>query len=517
MIKKSFSIEDLGLSYTSEEQKAAYGTILNVVNKAFANALEGALDKDEVDSAIKSATEALQEKNADNLKVIEGLTEQVKNLGESIEKMKQKGLSAEFISKFDEKVSEMLDSQKFADYVNGKSLSSGAFDGFNLKDVSLTDNYNGHYLLTQQQSRVESPYANKPLHLRNVVTTLNGDAEHPELAFTQVSAMDRNARYVSENGQLPESAVSFTEVRTSAKRVGTYLKISKRMLKSRAYVRSFVMNMLPEAVAMAEDFQMIFGDGTGENLLGLVNTTGVHSAESVVSTSVATIAAGKFDSVASYNDGASVLITFKEAHPEILDGMKITCANAAVITNLNSAQTLVKLNDKQILIPGVAYAGTETAVASMTATIKNGAFKSVASPNSEDVVKAIFAVMTYAQYAPSAIVLNPIDVFTMETEKDTTGRALNFVQNINGRKYIANRPVIEYSGIPAGSYLVGDFNMGAALVDYTALTLEWADDVNTKIKNQTALIAQEEVLFPVYNPWSFAYGTLAAMKTAITA
>ena len=90
------------------------------------------------------------------------------------------------------------------------------------------------------------------------------------------------------------------------------------------------------------------------------------------------------------------------------------------------------------------------------------------------------------------------------------------MKNANGYKTIAGIPVIEYSGIMPGKYLVGDFTNGANLVDYTSLSLEWADDVDSKLKNQVVLIAQEEVILPVYNPWSFAYGSLASLKSAIT-
>lgn len=64
--------------------------------------------------------------------------------------------------------------------------------------------------------------------------------------------------------------------------------------------------------------------------------------------------------------------------------------------------------------------------------------------------------------------------------------------------------------------MLGDFNMASALVDYSSLTLEWAEDVETKLCNEVVLIAQEEVIFPVYMPWAFAYGDLAALKEAIT-
>ena len=55
-----------------------------------------------------------------------------------------------------------------------------------------------------------------------------------------------------------------------------------------------------------------------------------------------------------------------------------------------------------------------------------------------------------------------------------------------------------------------------SLVDYTNLNLEWAEDVETKLTNQVVLIAQEEIIFPIYNPWAFAYGDLSALKTAVT-
>ena len=88
--------------------------------------------------------------------------------------------------------------------------------------------------------------------------------------------------------------------------------------------------------------------------------------------------------------------------------------------------------------------------------------------------------------------------------------------DLDGLNYIAGKPIIESTNIPAGDYLLGDFVNGANLVDYTSLSLEWADDVTTKLKNQVVLIAQEEVIFPIYMPWAFAYGNIASLITAIT-
>ena len=309
--------------------------------------------------------------------------------------------------------------------------------------------------------------------------------------------------------------MAWARIQAATKRLGTHLFISKRMLKSRTYVRSFILNMLPEAVKMAEDWNILFGDGNGENLLGIANHTGVLAVSAIISNAVVTGAAGSVDSIATYNGGADTIVNFTNAQADILDGMKITFAGATSST-VNKTFDVIKMNDRQILIKGLAYVA-ETSPGSITFTVNHGAYKSIEDPNSEDVVKTIFAVMSYAQYSANAIVLNPITVNAIEGEKDTTSRNLGLVTRQGGVKYIAGIPVVEYTGIPAGYYLVGDFNTAAALVDYTALTLEWAEDVDSKLKNQIALIAQEEVIFPVYMPWAFSYGKLSDVKTAITA
>ena len=492
MSLKKFTVSDFNLKtdHLPTEQKSFMENIAGMMCDVMNKSLEGMLSPSEVTEKFAEVNNLLKaydgEKFTQLIKDNEILVEQVKNLGESIEKMKQKGLSMETINKFDENV------------------------------VSMTDNYTGELLITQQQKRVVSQVSNKPLHMRDVLTTLQGDPAFPQLAYAQVYDFDRNARYVTENGRLPESSIKVKEQQTGTKRLGTHIRISRRMLKSRVYIRSYILNMLPEAVWMAEDWNILFGDGNGENLLGIVNHTGVTSVEAIISSAIVTGGAGSVKAVAGQNDNKDTIIEFANPQDLIIDGMTITFANAAVNTDLSTAHPLVKINDRQILIEGVAYKGAETALAEMTFTVNNAAFKNIEEPNSEDVVKTAFAVMTYAQYYPNAIVLNPITVNAIESEKDTTGRNLGIVSMRNGMKYIAGRPVIEYQGIMPGKYLLGDFNQASNLVDYSSLTLEWAEDVDTKLCNEVVLIAQEEVIFPVYMPWAYAYGNLASLKTAIT-
>ena len=416
---RKFTVSDFNLKTDGlpAEQKAFMENIVGMMCEVVNKSLEGIASPDEVSKQFDDINKLLKsydnEKFQQLVKDNEELVAQVKTLGESIEKMKQKGLSMNAINKFDEKLNEMLDSEKFRDFAEGKTRKSGEFDGFSLKDVvSMTDNYTGDLLITQQQKRVVTQVANKKLHMRDVLTTLTADPAYPQLAYAQVYAFNRNARFVTENGRLPESSIKVKEIQTGTKRLGTHIRISKRMLKSRVYIRSYILNMLPEAVWMAEDWNILFGDGNGENLLGIINNTGVTSVEKIISTA-------------------------------IVDGMSITFAGAAVLTELNKTHALVKMEDGRILIPGVAFSGAETATDKMTFSVHEAGFKNIEEPNSEDVVKTAFAAMTYAQYFPNAIILNPMTVNGMESEKDTTGRNLGIVKMVDGVKYIAGRPIIE--------------------------------------------------------------------------
>ena len=509
------------------EQKSFMDNILGAMCDVVNKANDGLITKDDLDAQFTAINEKLKgydaEKFAQVVKDNDELRETLKKAMDVIAKAQSKGTAgAEVMSKFDERLNEMFESEKFNDFVEGRTRKSGMFDGFSVKDIVSVfangadgANYTGGVLISQQDQRYFSPYNNAKLHLRDVLPVLQGDPQFPTYTFGQVESVDRNVRYVTENGELPESSINLKEVTASVVRLGTHIRVSKRMLKSRIFLRSFLLATLPDRIFLAEDWNILFGDGTGDQLKGIANHAGCTPVETIISGAIATIAAGGVESFTSYNNGADTVVTFAAAHPEILEGMKITFAGTGVDA-FNTTFDVIKMNDRQLLVKGGAYSAT-LAAATATATVNHGAYKSIEEPNSADVVNTIFAVMNYAQYSPTAIVMNPITVNSIMAEKDTTGRNLDLVVGNNGVKYIGGIPVIEMTSVPAGKYLVGDFRNAANLIDYTSLTLEWAEDVTTKLKNYVELIAQEEVIFPVYMPWAFAYGSLAAVKTAITA
>lgn len=523
MKMKKMTVEDFLKNLKSEtndkakdQLKSLYEPVVEVLNAFMDSVVEGTATKEDVEglTQLKSAVEELSGEKGMKSDIAK-LFDSVKQVNETIAELKKNGVSTEAISKFDQELNAMFESERFQDFVAGRKSKSGQFS-FSKKDAitSMTSDYTGNILISEQQNRVVDPYAYGRVHLRDVMSVELGDPAFPQLTWNQISKLDRNARFVTENGVLPESAFSVKEVSTSVRRLGTYLKISKRMLKSRVWVRSYILNRLPNMIAMAEDWNILFGDGQGENLEGIVNHPNVKGVETILAAAVATGAAGSVSAVESYNDGADTLITFAAAQPDIRTGQSITFTGAAEGSDLLKANTLVKVNDTQILLVGVDYAA-ETA-ANLAFTVNNQFYQNIEEPNSEDAIRTAFAVMTYGEFNPNVIVLNPSDVNAIQSEKDTTGRSLGLVTIVGGRKLIAGYPIVESTQIPGGKYFLGDMQNGASLVDYTGLTLEWAEDVDTKLKNCVALIAQEELILALYNPFAFAYGDLAQLKAAIT-
>lgn len=525
---KKINKSDLGINFEgmSTEQREFMeknaSMIVDIVNKA----LEGELDSEQVTKQFKDVTTELDKfKNIDAeklqqvLKDNEELCATVKELSENMEKAKKAGYTIGQVNQFAENFEKMMESRKMQDFIGGTEKSV-SFEGFRLKDItaitSMENNYSGDVLTAYQSQFMASPFTFNKTHVRDIITSINADPKFPSFTYLRVAEFDRNARYVTENGRLSQSSLKLEEVSTSIRRVGTYFDLSKNLLMARVQLRSWIVATIPGIITTAEDAAVLFGDGTKNQLLGITNINGVEPIEKQITGAIIEGKAGEVAKIESYNNGKDVLVEFTKPLSLALDSMMITFEGAAVITDLNKATPIVKLNDRQFILRGVEYKGEETNLANLTFKVNHASFKSIDVPNSKDVIRTIVACLTFAQYTPNAIVLNPLTLNAMEGEKDSIGRDLELVQIIGGRKYIAGIPVIELPVMPVGYYLAGDFNQGAQLYDYSKLDIQWKEDAETALYNMVRLITQEQLGLVVYMPWAFAYGKLEDLKTAIT-
>lgn len=503
----------------TNEEKSLLGSIQLKCKEVCEQFMGGMMTKEDIENKFKEISTSI----ADTLKGLPNFaeiqqsykeqSEKVTALTEAFDKIKNNGGRMTSVNAIEKAVDEFLDTPACQDYFSQRAKTSGTMT-LDLKDiVSVTDNTNTPLSNNRFTGRVVTSVNEQRFNLRDLMMVEQGDPTALTLSYEQVVDFDRNVLVVSENGMLAESSLKFKEEFTNVKRIGTHMNLSKRLIKAKRYIVSFILNRLPLWVKNAENYQIMFGDGSGDNLKGITTYEGVECVSKFIAGTILTLTAGSIESLEA-TDNKQTIVTLTKPSDKIIDKMKVTLAGATVETGLNATFVIHKMTDRKFAID-FEYQDTETSIAAMTGTVKSGMFGSVEDPNYKDAANAIFAVLNFGQYAPNAFVLHPSTVFTISTAKDSMGRDLDLITEVNGHKLIGSVPIIECNAIGVGKYFAGDLLNGASLVDYTALSIEFADDVNTKLKNMTTVMIQEEVMMPVYMPWAFAYGDLDDVLAAI--
>jgi len=92
------------------------------------------------------------------------------------------------------------------------------------------------------------------------------------------TAVTNAAAATAEGGAYPESAITFDKVDETLHKIDTILPISDEMLEDWLQTQSYVNARLQLFINLKEQSQLLSGDGTGANLLGLLNRTGLATA-----------------------------------------------------------------------------------------------------------------------------------------------------------------------------------------------------------------------------------------------
>lgn len=105
-----------------------------------------------------------------------------------------------------------------------------------------------------------------------------GTTSTPLIRYLVETAVTNAAAAVAENNLAPESALSFAPVDEVLHQIKTFLPISDLMLEDWAQAQSYIDARLILFIKQAEETQLLNGDGTGANLVGLLNRSGLAPA-----------------------------------------------------------------------------------------------------------------------------------------------------------------------------------------------------------------------------------------------
>ena len=106
------------------------------------------------------------------------------------------------------------------------------------------------------------------LFVRDLITP--GKTTQPAISWVQQTGFTNNATMVPENTKKPESEIEFATKLTGVSTLAHLFKASKQIMDDFTQLKSLVDLELRYGLKYVEEQQLLFGDGTGVNLHGIV-------------------------------------------------------------------------------------------------------------------------------------------------------------------------------------------------------------------------------------------------------
>lgn len=248
------------------EVKASFQQSLDKVKEIAETALGEAKKSGEISTAIKEqADEALIKMN--------GLNEQLSQLEQRV--AEGAGGGAEQAKSFGE---QFIEDEKVKAFM-AQSNPRGRID-FQAKATltSLTTDAAGSVGDAIQTTRLPGILAmpQRRMTVRDLISP--GQMDGSTLEYVQETGFTNNAGMVAEGTAKPSSDIKLDLKTTSAKVIAHWMKASRQVLSDIPQLRSIIDQRLLYGLASKEEGQLLNGDGTGQNLLGIIPQATAYAA-----------------------------------------------------------------------------------------------------------------------------------------------------------------------------------------------------------------------------------------------
>lgn len=247
------SVTELAAEIKADHQKAV-DKVREIADEALGKAKAG-----------EEITTSLKEKADEALIKMNGLGEQVAEMEQKLSRVSAGG--GESQKSFGQQFIETPELKALAD-----SPRSGASASMAVKaDItSATTDADGSVGAAVAPRRlpgvVELPQ--RRLTIRDLLTP--GNTDSPLIQYTQETGFANNAAIVAEGGLKPQSSIKLTDKDVSTKVVAHWMRVSKQILSDFPQIRSMIDGRLLYGLAYKEEGQLLSGDGTDDNIFGLI-------------------------------------------------------------------------------------------------------------------------------------------------------------------------------------------------------------------------------------------------------
>ncbi len=171
----------------------------------------------------------------------------------------------------------VVGSEEFKQATKGSTAQPPRMDRVNVKAISSLDGSAGALVQSQRLADpIDVPHRPRSiLDLINNAETTSDVVEYARLVSRTNNAAPAPETQGGAFGLKPESDMTWDLATANVKTIATWIPASRRILQDAPRLRNMVDVDLTEMVRVALENQILSGDGTGENFLGILNTPGI--------------------------------------------------------------------------------------------------------------------------------------------------------------------------------------------------------------------------------------------------
>lgn len=221
---------------------------------------------------------SLFERQSDEIKNLGQVSKEteteIKDLAERLEEVEKK--SGRITSEQNEVKSAgqlFVESEQFK---SAQSRGQNSVDAVEMKDITSGAGSAGAVALSERRPGIIRDPADRMVHIRdliNVQQTSSGSIDY----YVDYTGFDNQAG--AQTGELVaknKSDLVLEEKTAAVKTIAHYVIASRQVLEDASMLRGYIDGRLSYGLKLNEDAQLLYGDGTGGTLTGIMNTTGVQ-------------------------------------------------------------------------------------------------------------------------------------------------------------------------------------------------------------------------------------------------
>jgi HK97 family phage major capsid protein len=242
--------------------------VIEKINNSITEKMQTTASKEEME-AIKADISAVKEMAAKDTELATQIKSSIADLEAKMEGIKEKaaepsrklGLRDAIMKAYSENLDAIKQIKEKGGVMNLDVKAVG--------DMTITGNYSGGTVaLSELEQGVARIVRRKPF-MRELVNSAGITSKYA--VWIEQQNPEGGAGMVGEGVAKPHADFDLVEASMAVKKVAAWIKVSKEMVDDLAFMRGEINNELIEIVELELDAQILSGDGTGDNLQGLLS------------------------------------------------------------------------------------------------------------------------------------------------------------------------------------------------------------------------------------------------------